>query len=53
MVTSLYAVADRLIKSGTVTEGTEEYTKIKEIIDIATDNSFGNDAGADTGDLWN
>lgn len=53
MVTSLYAVADRLIKSGTVTEGSEEYTKIKEIIDTATDNGFGNDAGADTGDLWN
>jgi len=53
MVTSLYAVADRLIKSGAVQEGSEEYTKIKQIVDIATDDSFGNDAGADTGDLWN
>ena len=53
MVTSLYAVADRLIKSDAVQEGSEEYTKIKAIIDTATDNGFGNDAGADTGDLWN
>ncbi len=52
MVTSIYAVAKRIMDSGSVEEGSEEYTEIQKIIDIATDSSFGDDAGADTGDLW-
>ncbi len=53
MVTSLYSVAKNLIDTGTVEEGTDEYTMTQEIIDTTTDEGFGNDAGADTGDLWN
>ena len=52
MVTSPYAVAKNLVDSGTVAEGDEIYESVKEIIDEATDSGFGNDAGADTGDLW-
>ena len=51
MVTSIYAVAKRLLDSGNLDAETE--AKVQEIVDVATDESFGNDAGADTGDLWN
>lgn len=53
MVTSLYAVAKALFDSGDYAEGSDEYNIAKDIIDTTVDDSFGDDAGADTGDLWN
>lgn len=53
MVTSPYAVAKELIDSGNVSEGDELYDSIKEIVDDTIDSGLGNEAGGDTGDLWN
>jgi hypothetical protein len=52
MVTSLYSVAKNLVEDGTVAEGDVIYDSVKGIIDAAEDDGLGNDAGADTGDLW-
>ena len=53
MVTSLYSVAKDLVNSGEMSEDDENYSIVKDIIDAAVEDGFGNDAGADTGDLWN
>ena len=53
MVTSAYSVAKELVDSGSVSESDEIYGCIKDIIDATTDEGFGNEAGGDTGDLWN
>ncbi len=50
MTASLYSVAKTLVDSGKASP--EELEHLNGIIVTATDESFGNDAGADTGDLW-
>ena len=52
MVTSLYNLAKTLLDEGSLAEGDEGYEVVKGIVDTTVDNGFGNDAGADGGDLW-
>ena len=51
MITSLYSAAKSIVDS--MDESDPMYDEIKKIIDVAVDDGLGNDAGADTGDLWN
>ena len=51
MITSLYSAAKSIVDS--MDESDPMYDEIKKIIDVAVDDGLGNEAGADTGDLWN